>query len=175
MPRGPKPTTVVDHYTLLRFDLSRLAEPPSRPNLPAPYRFATTMPRDDEERLLREGFPERLPTQHQYEWELPFSRQLPGLREDSMLAVLDRTHGVAIAFLVDVNECEQPGYAQGHYLCVDPRHRGRQLFNLIWQEALYRLDRWGLQGMFLTTDRRGHPRVYQRWGAELISVRPRVT
>lgn len=122
-----------------------LPEPVDR----APHRM-------EEKRLLKRYF---------LAWRKPFYGRLAGFREDSPVFAVHRGSLVCGVYLVDDNELGDPGWGQLHYAFIDPAHRGKGLYSVVFCEAVCRARHWGLEGLVLNSDRHLLPEVYIRWGA----------
>ena len=157
-----------DAYVVLKLLLSDYKE--TERSMPA--EGAITSPplrsqaRRHEKQLLKSNF------RH---WKVPYTASLPGWRDDSPIYM---TWGDQLAggiYLCDGNEFDgREGWGQLHYFFVDPALRGRGLHSLLFQKAIHRARSWGLDGVYISTDRRGLPEVYQRWGARYWLTIPKI-
>ncbi len=152
-------TAELDEYVVLKLRLTEyrgseralppdceLADPALRP------RWA-----GQERRLLKRYF---------RNWKSPHRGRLAGWRADSPLLVLRAGRLVAGVYLCGANEFDSdPGWGQLHYAFMDPACRGLGIYSVLFREAVQRARAWGLQGLYLNSDRHQLPEVYQRWGA----------
>ena len=133
------PTDKYQLFKMEREDYTRWEE------LPAGYSFIRKIPRRAERKLLQSEFPH---------WRIPYNRELPGMVEDSVVAV---GHGkkqklVALLYSSD-SETGEPDYGQIHYTVVAPGHRGESLLAAMVTE-LFR--RWpDYKGGYFHVDREG--------------------
>lgn len=115
--------------------------------------------RKDEQRLLKMYF------RH---WQSPYLGHLPGWRSDSAQYVLCNGKLVGGLYLCERNEfTNERDWGQLHYFFMEPEFKGQGLHSLLFSEALRRAKSWGLEGVFINTDRHGLPEVYERWGAKI--------
>jgi len=113
--------------------------------------------RTQEERLLQLYF---------RNWENAYHGRLPGWRDASPVYMLWNGQLVGGIYLCDRNEFDKNRlWGQLHYFFVDPRFRGIGLHSLLFQEAVSRARSWGLEGVYINTDRYMLGEVYVRWGA----------
>jgi hypothetical protein len=144
------PTDRYQLFKMEREDFTRWEE------LPEGYSFIRKIPRRAERKLLQSEFPH---------WRIPYNREMPGMVEDSVVAV---GHGkrqklVALLYSSDA-ETGEPDYGQIHYTVVEPEHRGANLLAAMVTE-LFR--RWpDYKGGYFHVDREGHEGMYARWGGE---------
>lgn len=151
----------VDTYTILTLKLSDFV--PSWRTLPHGFRLAgwevQPLVREQEKVLLQRAFED---------WDIPYSGKLTGWREDSPLFAL---YGETLAgglYICAGNEFDHDvRWGQLHYFFVRPGDRGKGLHSLLVKEALDRARDWGLEGVYINTDRGGLPEVYSRWGARI--------
>lgn len=156
-----------DAYVILRWPFS--AHRPSSRSLPAGYRLgAPPLDRRQkarERQLLEESF---------RAWRNPYTGGLPGFRQDSSVYAFAGDELVAGLYVCDEHEFERNRHwGQLHYFFVDASHRGRGLHSLLVDEAVARAKSWGLEGVYINTDRHGLPETYQRWGAEFWKTIPK--
>lgn len=153
-------TQEVDTYTVLTLKLSDYV--PSTRELPAGFKFLEDEARADfrqqERKLLQEMFDD---------WDIPYCRKLLGFREDSAIYVAEAHRLVGGAFLCDKNEFDQDSAnGQLHYAFIDSHFQGMGIYSVIFREAVNRAQAWGLQILYLNSDRYLLPDVYLRWGAK---------
>lgn len=153
----PRFTQEVDTYTILTLRLEDYKT--SKRQLPAGFKLSGRLDqlRTQEKRLLQELFED---------WRVPFSNRLPGFREDSPIFVVQGEQLVGGAFVCDKNEFDaDPSRGQLHYAFIDPTFQGMGIYSVIFREAVNRALGWGLQELYLNSDRYMLPEVYLRWGA----------
>ncbi len=153
-------TEELDSYTVLLLDLDEYQAPARR--LPDGFEFLDTarhgLIRDQEKRLLRQVFKD---------WEIPYGGKLRGWRADSPVFVMKSDQLVGGVYLCDRNEFDdEPARGQLHYFFVHPSFRTYGIHNANVREAIRRARAWGLQEVYINTDRAGLPEVYMRWGAK---------
>jgi hypothetical protein len=153
-------------YTILTLDVDEYR--PSSRELPEEYAFASSVPdtlRVQERKLLRQFFDD---------WQIPFSRQLRGLRPDSPLFVVRGDRLIGGVYLCDRNEFDDdPAHGQLHYPFMDRQSRGLGIYSVINREAVNRARTWGLDRLYFNTDRYLLPEVYLRWGARPWKAMPK--
>lgn len=156
-------STPIDRYELIQLDR---ADHTRWQELPPGYSFMREIDRDAERELLQSEFPQ---------WEVPFNRQLPGLRDRGVICVACEGKAVGIAYACEENELGIEGYAQIHYVAVRPEHRGRKLLSAMVTEMLRRFEH--IPGAIFYSDRDGHREMYERWGGHVIGQKekPRTT
>ena len=117
------------------------------------------MIRADEKRLLKYNFSL---------WQRPFYRQVNGWRTDTPIYVLHNNGRlVGGVYLCDKNEFDDnPYWGQLHYAFIDPQYKGQGIYSVIFRNAIERARTWGLQGLYLNSDRNMLPEVYERWGGQ---------
>lgn len=157
----------IDSYIVLKLPLDRY-EGTTR-SLPPQAQLAplTMRPglRKDERRLLKLYF---------RRWKRPYRGSLPGWREESPVYLLWKGRLACGVYLCDRNEFDDhAGWGQLHYAFVDPQFQGKRLYSLVFNEAVGRARQWGLQGLYLNSDRHILPSVYERWGAEYWKTIPK--
>lgn len=157
-------TTPVETYTVLILRLQEYVG--TRRALPEGFAFCPPEQvgryRAQEKKLLRALFED---------WELPYCRRLPGFRADSPVWVVQGTTLVGGVFLHDRNEFDaDPQRGQLHYAFMDARYKGLGLYSVMFREVVTRAQRWGLQALYLNSDRYLLPDVYLRWGARPLKV-----
>ncbi len=115
--------------------------------------------REQEKRVLRQVFDD---------WQIPFERRLKGWRLDSPVFVVEGPVLVGGAYLCDRNEFDDnPARGQLHYLFTAPSARRRGIYSAVFAEAVRRARAWGLEALYVNTDRYLLPEVHLRWGARL--------
>lgn len=152
-------TTEIDKYIILTLALKDYK--PSKRSLPEGY---TLLPsgadyspyRDQEKELLQHYF---------VVWKKPFGKKLNGFRKDSPVLVAYGDKLVAGVYLCDRNELGRAHWGQLHYAFINPSHKGKGLYSIIFREAIERARRWNIEGLVLNSDRFMLPEVYMRWGA----------
>jgi len=113
--------------------------------------------RKDEKRMLKSYF---------QNWTAPFYGNLKGWRKNSPIYLLKHGYLVGGLYVCGRNEFDDDEqWGQLHYFFVDPKFRGKGYHNLLFSEGVRRAQSWGLQGVYINTDRYGLPKVYKRWGA----------
>ena len=113
--------------------------------------------REQEKQLLQLNFPH---------WQVPFGGRLKGWRADSRVFLISGGRLVGGLYACDANERnDDPRWGQLHYFFVEPRCKGQGAHSILVAEAIRRARSWGLEGVFINTDRFGLPEVYMRWGA----------
>jgi len=149
----------IDEYVVLKLVLSDY----KGTDRPAPPEAEMALPnirpkiRKDEKRLLRLYF---------RNWKAPYYGRLPGWREDSPVYMLWNGRLVGGLYVCDQNEFDSSkSWGQLHYFFIDPRFRGKGLHTLLFSEGVRRARSWGLEGVYINTDRYGLPEVYERWSA----------
>lgn len=156
-----------DSYTIIKLKLSHFQ--PAARTLPDGVTLAPVKEHDRfrprEKRLLRSNF------RH---WKLPYQGRLPGWRSDSPILAVSGRELIGGLYACDKDEFDDPGkWGQLHYFFVDPAHRGRGIHSCLIQEAVRRAASWGLDGVYINTDRVHLPDVYVRWGGEVIRRIPK--
>jgi ubiquinone/menaquinone biosynthesis C-methylase UbiE/GNAT superfamily N-acetyltransferase len=108
-------------------------------------------------------------------WDLPFEGRVAGSRQDSGVFILDgQSKLVGGIYLCDKNEFDTSiPWGQLHYFFVHPDYKGQGIHSLLFAEGIRRAGDWGLEGVFINTDRHGLPELYQRWGAQLWKTIPK--
>jgi GT2 family glycosyltransferase/GNAT superfamily N-acetyltransferase len=149
----------LDEYLLLKLTLDDYI--PSTRALPPGYKLAdaSIRPRirQQERKCLQYYFPD---------WDIPYCGKFPGWREDSPIYVLHGGELVAGVYLCDRNAFDDdPLCGQLHYNFVSPQHRGCGIYSVVFREVVSRARAWGLQALYVNTDRYLLPEVYIRWGA----------
>lgn len=155
-------TEEVQTYTVLLLDLGEYRSTARK--LPDGFKFLEPvrrdLVRDQEKRLLEQIFED---------WEIPYDGQLRGWRADSPVFVMKGEQLVGGVYLCEKNEFdEEPARGQLHYFFVHPSYRTRKLHSVNVNEAVRRARAWGLQKVYINTDRAGLPEVYIRWGAKSL-------
>ena len=113
--------------------------------------------RADEQRLLKLYF---------RNWQGPFYRQIYGWRVDTPIFILHNGRLIGGVYLCDKNEFDDnPYWGQLHYAFIDPQLKGQGIYSVIFRDAVERARAWGLQGLYLNSDRFMLPDMYERWGA----------
>lgn len=162
-------TEEVGSYTVLRLILSEYR--PSARVLPDGFRIAGSEERPallaQEKDLLRRTFED---------WEIPYRGKLAGWRDESPIYSLCNAMLVGGLYLCAGNEFDDDkNWGQLHYFFVAPEFRGRGLHSVLVKEAVGRAVAWGLEGVYINTDRAGLPEVYVRWGAKVWKQIPKPT
>jgi len=99
-------------------------------------------------------------------WEAPYYGRLKGWRDESPIFVLKGARLVGGIYLCSKNEFdEDPKWGQLHYAFMDPEFKGLGIYSVIFRTAVTRAQSWGLEGVYLNSDRHILPEVYERWGA----------
>lgn len=99
-------------------------------------------------------------------WKEPYRGKLLGWRDDSPIYVLWNGKLVGGLYSCDRNEFnDDTQWGQLHYFFVDPEFRGKGLHSLVFCEGVRLARSWGLEGVYINTDRYGLPEVYESWGA----------
>lgn len=154
-------TQEVDTYTVLTLKLSDYV--PSTRELPAGFGLAVAPARaalrTQEKKLLQETFED---------WYIPYGGNLPGWRDESPSYMLHDGKLVGGMYLCAGNEFVVDNkWGQLHYFYVELGFRGKGLHSLLVAQAISTAKSWGLQGVYINTDRQGLPDVYSRWGAKV--------
>jgi GNAT superfamily N-acetyltransferase len=162
-------TEPVDTYTIIRLELSDY-RPPTR-ELPKGFTLAgcetRSFIRAQEKQVLQRTFED---------WDIPYFAKLRGWREDSPMYVMCDGMLVGGLYLCAANEFDDDKqWGQLHYFFVRPEFRGKGLHSVLVKQAILRAKAWGLEGVYINTDRRGLPEVYVRWGARLWKQVPKST
>ena len=149
----------MDEYVLLKLNLDNYV--PSKRSLPPGYKLVGSTIRSKIRRQERKWL------QYYFaDWDIPYCGKLPGWREDSPIYVMNGDELVAGVYLCDKNEFdEDPACGQLHYAFVAPRHRGLGIYSVVFREAIRRAQAWGLQSLYLNSDRHLLPEIYIKWGA----------
>jgi GNAT superfamily N-acetyltransferase len=142
--------------------------------LPDGYSFVPEheLDRDAERALLQSEFPD---------WETPFHRRMPGyIPGDGVVAVAYGGELVGIMYFCVSDKPGFEGAVQGHFAVVRPDHRGRGLFSAMVSETVKRIEERGhlwtgeeVKTGVLLADRRGHRAMYERWGLQFVSEKPK--
>jgi len=152
-------TAEIEQYVVLKLTLADYDDRDR--SLPAEFTLAGHKERrrfvDDERRLLQMYFDG---------WEEPFKKKLKGWRKNSPFYVLDGDRLVAGVYLCDKNKFKDPGpWGQLHFAFMDPEYKGRRIYSAMFEAVVKRSREWGLEGLYLNSDRHLLPEVYERWGA----------
>lgn len=111
----------------------------------------------DEKRLLKSYF---------RNWKAAFRGHLKGWRSDSPIYVLREGKLIGGIYLVATSEFNDDGqWGHLHYAFMDPSCKGLGIYRTIFTTAVERARSWGLEGLYLNSDRHLLPEVYERWGA----------
>jgi GNAT superfamily N-acetyltransferase len=149
----------MDEYIVLKLELKKYER--SQRSLPKGLVVASPgakqETRSQEMRLLKQYF---------QNWEVPYYGRLIGWREDSAVFVLENRQLVGGIYLCDRNIFDNDlKWGQLHYAFMDPEYKGLGIFSVIFRVAVERAQVWGLEGLYLSSDRHGLPELYERWGA----------
>lgn len=107
-------------------------------------------------------------------WQAPYKGRLEGWRADSPIYLLHDGHLVAGVYLVAGNEFGDRGpWGQLHYSFTDPNYRGQGLYRILFEVLINRAKAWGLEGIYINTDRNQLPEMYARWGAKYWRTIPK--
>jgi GNAT superfamily N-acetyltransferase len=110
------------------------------------------------------------------DWEFPYYRKFRGCREDSPIFVMQGDQLVGGTYLCDKNEFDDdPTRGQLHYAFIDPRFQGRGVYSAIFRRVVSQARSWGLQELYLNSDRYMLPEVYLRWGAKSWKTIPKAS
>ena len=138
---------------------------PGEPDLPEGWRFVHRIPREEERALLETAFTGV---------DRPLGRGMPGYRDDSLLALVSDEKTIALGYLCERNEYGIEGrVGEGHYVVVHPDYRGQGAYQYLYAGLSVLARKWGLEGVAISTDRRGLADVYVRWGAEVVRSGPK--
>lgn len=156
---GTEFTALIDEYVVLKLVLAdyRASERP----FPGGFELADPSMRARmarrEKRLLKKYF---------RRWKGPYHGRLKGWREDSPIHVLQDGRLVGGVYLCAANEFDSdPDWGQLHYAFMEPSCKGKGVYSRIFRESVERARSWGLEGLYLNSDRHLLPAVYERWGA----------
>lgn len=167
-PLGQDFTSEIEHYVILKLQLANFRKKPS-PLPPCMTFVSGKLPlllRRAERRLLRFYFDG---------WERPYEGLLPGWQPDSGTFLLQGRSLVAGGYTCRSNEFDtDPKWGQIHYAFIHPESRGKGLYRNLFCELVNRAKSWGLDGVYLNSDRHLLPEVYLRWGAEPWKRIPKV-
>lgn len=152
----------VGEYTVLTLRLSDYR--PSARGMPDGFKLAVSEARPgiraQEQKLLRTTFED---------WQIPYCGNLAGWLDDSPIYALRDAELVGGLYLCARNEFnDDKHWGQFHYFFVSPEFRGKRIHSLLVKEAVRRAEAWGLEGVYINTDRSGLPEVYVRWGATIL-------
>jgi GNAT superfamily N-acetyltransferase len=165
-------TEEVDTYSILILHLGNYRA--SNRELPTGFDFVGPEQRPS----IRAQEKQRLQTVFD-DWDVPYCGRLPGWRIDSPVYVAHRLALVGGVYVCDQNEFDNdPARGQLHYAFMDPKFQGLGIYSVIFREAVRRANEWGLQVLYLNSDRYMLPEVYLRWGAQpwkTITKRNRMT
>jgi GNAT superfamily N-acetyltransferase len=151
-------TALVDEYVVVRLALADYRGSdrpfPQGYELADPTTYART--RRAQKRFLK---------QHFRHWKAPYRGRLNGWRDDSPVHVLHEGRLVGGVYLCDRNEFDDdPGWGQLHYAFMDASCQGQGIYSRMFNEVVKRARSWGLEGLYLNSDRNLLPEVYERWG-----------
>ena len=152
-------TAEIEDYVVLKLRLEEY-RPGGRP-LPEGFELADWTARErvarEEKRLLKSYF---------RNWKAPLRGRLRGWRQDSPIYVLREGRLVGGVYLVATSEFNDDGkWGQLHYAFMDPSCKGLGIYRTLFGTAVERARAWGLEGLYLNSDRHLLPEVYERWGA----------
>jgi GNAT superfamily N-acetyltransferase len=155
-------TEEIDNYTVLLLDLDKYQAPVRR--LPDGFEFLDParhgLVRDQERRLLQKIFED---------WNIPYCGKLCGWRADSPVFVMRADQLVGGVYLCDENEFDsEPARGQLHYFFIHPSFRVQGIHSANVREAVDRARAWGLNQVYVNTDRYLLAEVYIRWGAKRL-------
>ena len=151
-------TAEIDEYVVLKLRLEDYR--PGERLLPVGFELADPTIRssvtDDERRLLQRYF---------RNWQAAYSGQLKGWRRDSPIYVLRDGRLIGGVYLVAGNEFDDDQkWGQLHYAFMEPSCKGMGIYRIIFTTAVERARSWGLEGLYLNSDRHLLSDVYVRWG-----------
>lgn len=163
----PRFTEEVEAYHVLILNLGDFV--PSTRELPEGFRFL------EQSKVQSFGEQEKAMLQQAFDdWRVPYSRKLRGWRPDSPHFILYKDSLAGGLYLCAGNEfSDAERWGQLHYFFVAPKFRGRGLHSLLVADAMCHAKKWGLEGVYINTDRYGLPEVYERWGAKSLKVIPK--
>ncbi len=152
-------TAELDEYVVLTLALKDYK--PSERHLPDGYSLLpttvdTSQYREQEKKLLQHFF---------VAWSKPFFGKMNGQGKDSPILVIYKHELIAGVYLCDENELGRPHWGQLHYAFMEPSHRGKGIYSVMFREAVERARKWNLKGLVLNSDRLLLPEVYIRWGS----------
>lgn len=105
------------------------------------------------------------------DWEFPYCRRMAGICDDSAVWVTSGKELVGGAWVCNRNEFDDhPERGQIHYAFMNRKFQGMGIYSVIFAEAVRRAKAWGLQELYLNSDRYMLPEVYLRWGARPLRV-----
>jgi GNAT superfamily N-acetyltransferase len=153
----------MDEYVVLKLSLDDYV--PSKRTLLSGYELVDSTIRSKIRRQERKWL------QYYFaDWDIPYCGKFRGWREDSSIYVLYGDELVAGAYLCDRNEFDDdPVSGQLHYAFVALQHRGLGIYSVVFREAVRRARAWGLQSLYLNSDRYLLPEVYMKWGAVSVT------
>ena len=151
-------TAEIDEYVVLKLRLDDYR--PGERLLPVGFEMADSTIKSrvahDERRLLQRYF---------RNWKVPYSGQLKGWRRDSPIYVLRDGRLIGGVYVVAGNEFDDDQkWGQLHYAFMEPSCKGMGIYRIIFTTAVERARSWGLEGLYLNSDRHLLPDVYVRWG-----------
>jgi len=113
----------------------------------------------EEKSLLRSNF---------ITWAKPYFGDLKGWEENSSIYMVYQNKLVGGVYLCSASEYADEEWGELQYAYVDPEHKGRGIYSILFNEAVKRARQWGLTGFILKTDRDMPIQLYIRWGAEMV-------
>ncbi len=152
-------TAELDHYIVLKLVLAEYRG--TRREMPQGFTLCSVAERArvarTEKRLLQTYFSD---------WKAPLRGRLEGWRPDSPVFALHHGKLVGGVYLVDASAFDpDPRWGELHYAFMDPAYRGCGVYSAIYAAAVARALSWGLEGLYLNSDRHMLPEVNERWGA----------
>lgn len=160
-------TEPVDTYTVLILNLDDYCG--TARELPDGFHFI-----DEQTRATMRAQEKKILQQLFDDWDIPYFGKLRGWRADSPIFVAKGDELIGGAFLCDRNEFDDNIlHGQLHYLFTKASARGQGIYTLVFRQAVERARDWGLQALYVNTDRYGIPQVHLRWGAKIVKVIPK--
>ncbi len=155
-------TEELDRYTVLRLKLDEYKD--SQRSLPAGLHLLDPAKREtvraQEKELLQRVFED---------WNIPYFGKLRGWRADSPVLIVRGDRLIGGVYLCDKNEFDKiPSRGQLHYFFMHPDFRASGIHSVNVREAIHRARAWGLQEIYVNTDRHLLSEAYIRWGAKPV-------
>jgi GNAT superfamily N-acetyltransferase len=108
------------------------------------------------------------------DWQIPFEQKLTGWRDDSPVFALYKGILIGGVYLCDRNMLDgEINSGQLHYAFMDPKYKGMGIYSVLFREAMKKAKSWGLNRVYLNSDRYILPDVYIRWGAQIWKTIPK--